>query len=199
MVFASSAAVYGAGHSEPIVESAARAPSSPYGVHKAMLEMAAESWARHFGVRVAIIRLFSVYGPQLRKQLIWELAGKILAGQRSLLLGGTGLETRDWVHIGDAARILIDAIRLADASVPLFNASGGEAKTVRDTIALLTTVANAKVDIQFSGEVRPGDPTHLIGDPAQANRAGLTARVPLEDGLRETLRWIEYERTRAAF
>jgi UDP-glucose 4-epimerase len=146
-------------------------------------------------VRIAVVRLFSVYGPQLRKQLIFEQASKIVAGQRSLLLGGTGNETRDWLYIGDAARLLIDAIGLADASAPIFNGGGGVSTTVHETLALLADIANLPIDIRFSGEVRPGDPTHLVSDPALARRVGLASHLPLEEGLRRTLRWIEAGRS----
>jgi UDP-glucose 4-epimerase len=193
LVLASSAAVYGSDHQGPIPELKTRTPISPYGVHKAMMEMAAESWARNFGVRVAIVRLFSVYGAHLRKQLIWEQARKILVGERQLVLGGTGLETRDWVHISDAARMLVEAIDLAKTSAPALNGCSGIATTIEDTIALLAAVSNATVDVRFSGDERPGDPKHLIGDPTQARSAGLKTQVTFENGLRETVHWIKRE------
>jgi UDP-glucose 4-epimerase len=190
LVLASSAAVYGSGHPSAISELDARNPISPYGVHKAMMEMATESWARNFGVRVAVVRLFSVYGDHLRKQLIWEQTRKILDGERQLVLGGTGLETRDWVYIGDAARMLVEAIDLADTSAPTLNGCSGVATTIKDTIGLLAAVLDTAVDVRFSGEERPGDPKHLVGNPTRARFAGLETRVILEKGLRKTVRWI---------
>jgi UDP-glucose 4-epimerase len=191
LVLASSAAVYGSACKSPITDDQARIPCSPYGVHKAMMEMAAESWAQHFGVRVAIVRFFSVYGAHLRKQLIWEQTRKILAGARQLTLSGTGLETRDWVYIDDAAMLLIKAIDLASASVPIVNGCTGVATTIKDTIALLAAASNNIVEVQFSGEQRPGDPKHLVGDPSLAQSIGLKTQVMLEQGLHQTVRWIQ--------
>jgi UDP-glucose 4-epimerase len=192
LVFASSASIYGFAHKGPISEDkAARTPCSPHGAHKAMMEMAAESWAQNFGVRVAIVRLFSVYGAHLRKQLIWEQTRKILAGDRQLTLSGTGLETRDWVHIEDAATLLVQAIDLADSSAPVLNGCTGVATTIRDTMSILVAASNRMVDVQFLGQKRPGDPRHLVGDPTRARLAGLETQVTLEKGLGKTVRWID--------
>jgi UDP-glucose 4-epimerase len=196
LVFASSAAVYGATHKGLIPETAPRTPCSPYGFHKAMLEMAAESWGASFGLKVSIVRLFSVYGPLLRKQLVFEQASKLLRGEQSLLLGGTGQETRDWLYIGDAARYLIDAIALADASAPVFNGGAGIRTTIADTVRKLVDAAKKNAEVGFSGVTRRGDPEHLVGDVGKAQRAGLTPRISLEAGLLETVRWVEQERER---
>ncbi len=90
LVIASSAAVYGAGHDGPICESAAYDPASPYGSHKAMMEILARGYARQFSLNIAILRIFSVYGPGLRKQLIWEVADQLARGERLINLSGTG-------------------------------------------------------------------------------------------------------------
>jgi UDP-glucose 4-epimerase len=191
LVFASSAAVYGASHTDPIPESSRRTPCSPYGFHKAMMEMAAQSWATSFGVKVAIVRLFSVYGPDLRKQLIYEQVRKLLSGTQRILLGGTGEEARDWLYIADAARLLIDAIQLADVSAPVVNGCTGRGTTVAETIAALAAAARADVEVQFSGISRSGDPNYLVGDPSQLAKAGFCAATALSDGLRDTLEWAQ--------
>lgn len=141
---------------------------------KPMIKLAAESWAKNFGVRVAIVRLFSVYGAHPRKQLIWEQTRKILAGDRQLTLCGTGLQTRDWVHIDDAAMLLIEAIDPASASVQIVNGCTGVATTIKDTIALLVAASSNIVEVQFSGEERPGDPALR-----QSSEARESLEVPL--------------------
>ena len=65
IVAVSSAAVYGGGHSRPIPESAPIRPYSPYGHHKSMMEALCRSYGENFGLRDAIVRLFSVYGALL--------------------------------------------------------------------------------------------------------------------------------------
>ena len=79
---------------------------SPYGQHKRMMEQLCQSYATSFGMKSIVVRLFSVYGPMLRKQLLWDLCNRIQDGSRRLVLGGTGGEIRDWTHVRDVTRLL---------------------------------------------------------------------------------------------
>lgn len=99
LVVVSSAAVYGADHTGPIPEGAALVPMSPYGHHKLMMEQLCRSYVQSFGIRCAVVRLFSVYGPNLRKQLLWDICSRLRSEQRTLNLGGTGAEIRDWTDV----------------------------------------------------------------------------------------------------
>ncbi|HWY61212.1 MAG TPA: SDR family oxidoreductase [Rhizomicrobium sp.] len=185
VVLASSAAVYGDAQSVPILEDAALRPLSPYGTHKAMMEMVGASWGGNFGIKVASVRLFSVYGPGLEKQLIWEICNQLAQGRTKFVLGGTGAETRDWVHIKDAARILIAAISRATPLAPSFNGCTGVAVSVADAVHALGSGWGREIDISFNGLRRIGDPEHLVGDPRRAAAAGLATKIAPIDGLRQ--------------
>jgi UDP-glucose 4-epimerase len=101
VLYPSSAAVYGATTKLPMQESDPCNPISPYGVHKLMAEQACAYYAKNFGLRVACTRFFSIYGPQLRKQLLWDACQKMTI-QKSPSFFGSGQETRDWINILDA-------------------------------------------------------------------------------------------------
>ncbi len=194
LVLASSAAVYGDGHAGPIPENARTAPTSPYGTHKAIVEMLAQSYARQYSLSVAILRLFSVYGPGLRKQLIWDVSNRLLAGERDVTLGGTGKEQRDFLYISDAAAMLLDASAKAGTTAPVFNGSGGSAIQISDLAAMAASHFPG-VNITFSGQSRLGDPFSLVANTQAADAAGLVATVPLASGLDETFQWIRRTRT----
>lgn len=183
LVMASSAAVYGAGHEGPIAESAACTPYSPYGFHKRMAELALESHARNFGLRVAVVRLFSVYGPGLRKQLLWDACGRLAGGAATLELGGTGDELRDWLHVEDVARLLRLSAEHA-ASEPWFvNGGTGVATPVRAIAERLAEVMGRPVPVHFSGRSRSGDPARLVADVTRLQAYGFTPRHDWRDGL----------------
>jgi UDP-glucose 4-epimerase len=179
LVLASSAAVYGDVTPAPISDGAPRAPVSPYGAHKAMMETAAASWAGNFGLNVAVVRLFSVYGPGLRKQLVWEVLNRLARGERRLTMGGTGAETRDWLLISDAAAMLIAAAKKASPRAPLLNGCTGDALSVVDTVRALARGFGVEVDLTFDNKSRVGDPIHLVGRPSD----GLAASTPPQVGL----------------
>lgn len=54
------------------IEQARLTPFSPYGAHKLMMEILCQSYATNFDLQIVIPRLFSVYGTELRKQLLWD-------------------------------------------------------------------------------------------------------------------------------
>lgn len=194
LVLASSAAVYGDGHDAPIPETAPFTPTSPYGAHKSMIEILAACHARQYGMPVAIVRPFSVYGPGLRKQVVWELTRRLIAGERAIGLGGTGAELRDFIHIADAATMLLDAGALADTHARAFNACSGRAIDIA-TVAKTIASRFDGVSIRFSGDVRPGDPAKLVGDPTRAEAAGLQASTSFEAGMAATVDWIVHDLT----
>src|SRR5262249_37393964 len=138
VVVASSAAVYGADHPGPIAEDANLAPISPYGHHKLMMEQLCKSYALSFGMRSLIVRLFSAYGPNLRKQLLWDACSRLSHGGQTLTLGGTGDEMRDWTDVRDVVRLLA---YLAEpppgAHYHVINGGSGRATRVADIADML--------------------------------------------------------------
>ncbi len=166
LVIPSSAGVYGAAVRMPISTDAALRPFSPYGVHKMMAEDLCRSYAQHFGIRSALVRLFSVYGIGIRKQLLWDACVKLSQGVTSF--AGTGLETRDWLHVEDAAQLMLVAAKNASTFCPVVNGGEGRAVTIREVVELVAGRFNGELVPTFSGELRLGDPTHYEADVSDA-------------------------------
>jgi UDP-glucose 4-epimerase len=162
VVYPSSASVYGAVEAVPIREDCVAAPISQYGVHKLMAEQMVASYARQFGTPAAIVRLFSVYGCGLRKQLLWDACRKL--SNNDTVFMGTGGEVRDWLHVEDAAELLSVAAEHASSACPTVNGGSGEGTTVRDVLFHLGSSLNPRKPpmATFSGMQRVGDPNHYI-------------------------------------
>ncbi len=105
VVFMSSAAVYGQPSVLPITEATPVAPISPYGLHKRTCELIGSDYERRFGMKCINLRIFSAYGPGLQKQVLWDIYRKATAAS-TVLLDGTGQETRDLIHVNDIARLI---------------------------------------------------------------------------------------------
>lgn len=188
--FASSAAVYGAGHEAAITEGDALRPISPYGHHKLMMEDNARFWGEAFGVRSVIVRLFSVYGPGLRKQLVHDLCTRLSAAPTELTLSGTGAETRDWLWIEDAARLLVDLADQASPAAPVFNGCTGTGTPIAEVAERLASLWGAGTVVRFDGVSRPGDPPHLRGDAKRILATGFRPSLELAEGLaRSVVHW----------
>ena len=190
-ILASSAAVYGAGHSGPIVEQAPLRPYSPYGWHKAMAEMLCESYFENFGIRSSVVRLFSVYGPGLQKQLIWDICTKLQSNVAALELGGTGRELRDWIHIDDVVRLLVFVYESDGTGFEVFNGASGMGESVANVAEIVCMHWGVDIPIKFSGKVRKGDPERLVADVSRIYQNRFRVNIPLSRGLLETVTWYK--------
>jgi len=189
VVLPSSAAVYGTVLSLPIAESAALSPVSPYGVHKRLAEELCLSYAAHFKLRVAIVRLFSIYGIGLRKQLLWDACRKLAAGEASF--GGTGDERRDWINIEDAVELLAVAAEHASDQALVLNGGCGTSIRVREVLERVAAGFDVAPALQFTGTTRRGDPDSYEADATKAQALGWRPQVGLHAGIDSYVSWFK--------
>jgi UDP-glucose 4-epimerase len=189
IVYPSSAGVYGIVHDLPIFESAPLNPVSPYGVHKRMAEELCIARSRHFGLSMAVVRFFSVYGPGLRKQLLWDACVRSQTEPR-VPFHGSGLEVRDWLHVEDAAALLVAAHTRADRTCPIVNGGTGAATTVREVLNELYRALGVPHAPEFSGQTRAGDPPGYVAENSAARSWGWSPSVDWQDGIRDYARWF---------
>jgi UDP-glucose 4-epimerase len=188
IVVLSSAAVYGRVTQLPISEDARLNPISPYGKSKLAIEVRCQQYGRNHGLEIAIVRLFSVYGHGLRKQLFWDACRKF--ARRESRFGGSGDERRDWLHVHDAVRLIDAAAKSATSVVPIVNGGTGTSVRVRDALTQLRTLWPASVpEIAFSGEVRAGDPPGYEADMARAHALAWAPKEDFAAGLSDYVSW----------
>lgn len=192
VIFPSSAAVYGAADAVALAEDRPANPVSPYGEHKLAAEGLCLSAARA-GLRVAVVRLFSVYGPGLRKQLPWELALKIMSANPEIALFGTGAETRDFLAVEDVARLTAFLAGAPFEGALIVNGGTGVATTVDAFAKLLAGTLGKTPRITFNGQVRPGDPRHYQADITKLRALGFSPKVDLATGLGRYADWLRVQ------
>ena len=188
VVFPSSAAVYGKVHTLPITENHPLHPVSPYGVHKLLCEQLLGSYAQHFGVPVGVIRYFSLYGAGLRKQILWDACSRFCRGENVFF--GSGKETRDFLHVSDAARLLYAAALQADTACPIINGGAGSQTTIAQLLAEIGRALPGTPKPVFSGDSRVGDPDHYQADISRARALDWAPRLELTEGVAEYVRWF---------
>jgi UDP-glucose 4-epimerase len=169
VVIPSSAAVYGNPASLPVSESAPIQPISPYGFHKAICELLAREYAENFGLNIIACRLFSVFGPLQHRLLVWELFQQLAGSETIAWLEGTGSESRDFLHVDDAAAALFQLLESIpnDRTSGHFNivniASGKETSVTEIAEHMREMIAPAK-KVSCRGASRQGDPVRWCAD-----------------------------------
>lgn len=198
LIYPSSCAVYGAEAPRPTPETAERSPSSQYGEYKVQAEDICDVASREFGLRIAIIRFFSLYGVGLRKQFLWDFSRKAFqtAPGSTIELEGTGEETRDFMHVEDAARLILECSeQIASRNRPpeplVVNGGTGRSTSVAEAANLLLNVINPSISLRFTGRKRSGDPEHYLASVKKLRSLGFEPRWVLETGVKQVAVWAE--------
>jgi UDP-glucose 4-epimerase len=182
-------AIYGEGRILPAPEDHPVAPEAPYGQSKFCAEGYCELFRRLHGVSTVSLRYGNVYGPRQdplgEAGVIAIFCGRLLAGERPTVFGD-GLQTRDYVYVGDVVEANLAA---ADSGADgAFNIGTGEPTTVLDLVEALRPQADDGFEPEYAPE-RPGEVRNIHLDCARAEaELGWRAATGLEQGLERTLR-----------
>lgn len=188
----SSAAVYGNPNVLPIRNDSVLTPISPYGYHKAMAEQICEEYYKFWGVKTCCLRIFSAYGPGLRKQLFWDLYNKF-KNNDVIDLWGTGNETRDFIYISDLVRAIEYVVENADFKASVVNVANGVQSSVYIVSEIFVRIMKSDKIVRFNNEERKGDPIYWQADIADLKAWGYEPVVSLEEGVKNYIEWVERE------
>lgn len=190
-LFLSSAAVYGNPTSLPIRESASLNPISPYGYHKMICEMLVREYFEIYGIRASIVRIFSAYGPGLRKQILWDIYHKTIRNKQVDLFG-TGEETRDFIFVQDVVYAIQMILEQGIFNADFYNVANGHEVSTKELGRLfLSSLILENKNLVFSGQTRPGDPQKWCADIGRIRDMGYSPQVSLEQGISEYVKWVK--------
>jgi len=191
-IFLSSAAVYGNPVKLPITEDMQLQPISPYGFHKQLCEQICNYFRKTSKINAIILRIFSAYGEGLKKQILWDIAGK-LKSDNILKLFGTGHESRDFIHIDDIAQA-IDCIMHSNTVYNVFNIANGIEIFIREIAEyMMVALGCNKSNLLFSGNKKVGDPDNWRADISRLISVGYKQKIDILTGINRYARWINNE------
>ena len=205
-IFASTGgAVYGDLAAPPTSESDPKDPQSPYGTAKLSVEYYMGYYARVHGIQTMALRYTNVYGP---RQDPHGEAGVVaifcdrLINQAPLTIFGDGLQTRDYVYVGDVARANLLAARAelpaaAGVDSRAFNIGTGIETTVVELARVLREVSNSTSEVQHAPPRAGEQRRSAVRIDKAAEVLGWCPVVSLERGLRATFDWFAARRAEA--
>ena len=186
----SSAAVYGTPSQLPVRENNRIVPISPYGWHKRQSEIVCSEYADLYGLRTCSMRVFSAYGPGLKKQLFWDLFQKTRSG-KSIALLGTGDESRDYIFVEDLVRASETIAINAKLQGEVINVATGIETTIRNAAKTFIKTLSWDGRISFSGIKRMGDPENWCADISKLEMMGFKPKCSLESGMEVYCKWLQ--------
>lgn len=187
-VYASSSSVYGDAERYPTDEALLPRPFSPYGVTKLAGEHLVLLYGRNFGLPVAALRYFTVYGPRQRPDMAFHRFCRSMLRGEPIVVYGDGRQTRDFTFIADAVEANLRAWRSAKPQ-GVYNVGGGSQVDVLETIAILERALGAKARLDFQPRP-PGDPFRTRADATRIREdLGFAPSVPIAEGLAAEAEW----------
>jgi nucleoside-diphosphate-sugar epimerase len=175
---------------------------SPYQISKVVGEFYSVYFQRQHGLPAVRARFQNVYGPgevlgagrwRGTPATVWRnvtptFVYRALKGL-PLQLDNGGVASRDFVYVEDVARGLLAC---AEHAVPgeVYNLASGVETAIRRLAELVIELSGSTSELEVAPR-RPWDHSILrFGSPEKARRElGFQARVPLEEGLRQTIAW----------
>ena len=186
LVYASSAAVYGVPEALPLLETNTAKPLSPYGLEKFINDQYAALYLELYGVSSVGMRYFNVYGP--RQDPKSPYAGVIskfadgLEGAKPLRVFGNGLQTRDFIYVGDVARA--NALALQATVTGVLNIGTGSSVTLLALIDAMTEAFGKPAVVRHEVPAT-GDIADSATNPARLQQTlGWQSTTPFVQGLR---------------
>jgi UDP-glucose 4-epimerase len=207
VVFTSTGGVlYGEFNTPPNLETYPKDPESPYAIAKLSTEYYLAYYSRVHNQDYAAVRFGNVYGPRQDPHgeagVVAIFSGRIL-DNRPLTVFGDGLQTRDYVYVGDVARaVWLAATKRLPEKGRLdargFNIGTGKGTSVLDIAKLLQKTAGKDVPIEFAPH-RPGEQQDSFVNADKARELlGWAPEVTLAEGLAKTFGWFASKRKGAA-
>ncbi|HEY0548454.1 MAG TPA: SDR family NAD(P)-dependent oxidoreductase [Verrucomicrobiae bacterium] len=190
LTIASSSSVYGVNSNVPFSESdPIFQPISPYAASKLACEALGHVYHHIYGLDVAMLRFFTVYGARQRPDLAIHKFARLMRAAKPIPLFGDGSTARDYTYIDDIVDGVLACTR-REFGFEVFNL--GESHTV--TLARLVVLLERSLGIKPLIDRQPaqlGDVPLTYANVDKAKRMlGYNPSTTIEAGLAKFAEWF---------
>lgn len=191
LVIASSSSVYGVNAKVPFSEAdPIFHPISPYAASKLACEALGHVYHHLYGMDVAMLRFFTVYGPRQRPDLAIFKFAKLMAAGKPIPVFGDGTTARDYTFITDILDGII-ACTQKEFGYQVFNLGESQTVTLARLIELLEQATGQKAVIDRQ-PMQPGDVPITFADVSKAARMlDYAPKVKIDRGIPLFVDWFK--------
>ena len=190
VTIASSSSVYGVNATVPFSETdPIFSAISPYAASKLACEALGHVYHHIYGMDIAMLRFFTVYGPRQRPDLaIFKFMGLMQAG-KPIPVFGDGSTARDYTYVSDTVDGVI-ACTQREFGYQIFNLGESQIVTLAYLIELLEKELGVKAIIDRQS-MQPGDVPMTFANIEKARAMlGYNPSVKIEEGVRRFVAWF---------
>ncbi len=194
VIYASTSEVYGSAQYAPIDEKHPLAAPHPYGASKIAADRMCYAYNTTYGMNIAILRLFNVFGPRQRDfgygGVISIFTRRVLSGMPPIIYGD-GSQTRDYTYVEDAVQAYDSVLKHNKPIAEPVNFGSGREVSITDMANMVIKMCGKKSVIKPTYiEPRIGEVKRLIADASRAKKLlGWEPKYSFEDGLKEFIEW----------
>jgi GDP-L-fucose synthase len=179
--------------------------NAPYGVAKKALLVHARSNRAQYGQSAIYLLPTNLYGPgdkfnpevsHVIPALIKKCVDAREAGDAEIEVWGTGLATREFLYVDDAAEGILRAAELYDGEEPV-NLGSGREVAIKEIAELIASLVGFEGSLRWDPSKPDGQPRRRLDVERAAREFGFRATTSLEEGLGRTIEWYVANRMEA--
>lgn len=193
-IFASSSSVYGSNKKLPFTEvDSVDFPISPYAATKKSGELLCHVYSHLYGINIACLRFFTVYGPRQRPDLAIYKFTKLMLEEKQISIFGDGTSERDYTYIDDIIQGIDKAISWSSTGshkYEIFNLGRSDTIMLRYVVEKLGSELGVKTNIKYL-PMQPGDVEITYADISKSKKIlGYNPLTKFDDGITEFVKWF---------
>ena len=189
IIFMSSYSVYGNNFKNSISEKFETKPFSIYAINKQKAENLLLNFSKKYRLDLMILRIASLYGNGLKKQLIYDACSKISQGLNDFY--GTGREKRDFIHISDLVNIVLFFCTKGFSNINIINCGSGKGRLIKDVLKLISINFKMRNKIIFNKIKLNSNPVNLISNIDQLKKIGFKPNKDFRIGIKQYVKWFK--------
>lgn len=190
--FSSGGAVYGNTDLTPVMESSELNPVSPYGVSKLMMEKYLQMYAHLHDMKYMIVRPSNPYGPRQNfrsRQGVIPIFMRKMIMNETIEIWGDGLATKDYMYIGDFAKVFRKLIETGlDNNV--YNIASGAEYSLNQLLEAIALCTGCTSEIVYQSGKKSDVQRISFSTEKLINRIGNQSLMILNHGIEETHDWL---------
>lgn len=176
--------------------------NAPYGLAKKMMLVQSQAYRDQYDFNSVYLLPVNLYGPRdnfdlqsshVIPALIRKCLDAIDQSKDEIVCWGTGVATREFIYVEDAAEGIIKAMEHYNGSDPVNIGSGFEI-SIKDLVELIAELTGFQGSIVWDSSKPDGQPRRCLDVTKAEKEFGFKAQTQFREGLKKTIEWYKQER-----